>query len=334
MIWLVWRRHWLGMLTLILFMLCLAIYLIIGNQPARAAYYQVTNGQSPALCYASQSTSALCHQLTMTWFDTYNDPGDLTGWLGIMIAPLLIGMFLGAPLVAGEIERGTQRLAWTQGVSRQRWLLTLIGSEAGVALLLSAGIQLAVWWWISYQLQGNYFNAFDMLGVAPLAYVAFALALGMALGALTRRVVPAMLLTLVGYLAVRLLIAIFARPSYLPPLTLTWDPYVTRMPTGQPGGADWVISSGWIGAGGYPVNQSEFFGSSGPPACAGRTTFPGPMWNGWNTYCTHISGWQYQDVWQPASRFWVFQGIESAIFLALSAALIALTVWLVRRVIA
>jgi hypothetical protein len=31
-------------------------------------------------------------------------------------------MFWGAPLVAGELESGTFRLAWTQDVSRVRWL--------------------------------------------------------------------------------------------------------------------------------------------------------------------------------------------------------------------
>jgi hypothetical protein len=35
-------------------------------------------------------------------------------------------------------------------------------------------------------------------------------------------------------------------------------------------------------------------------------------------------------VYQPASRFWTFQGIEAGIFIALAAALVACTVWQVR----
>jgi hypothetical protein len=38
------------------------------------------------------------------------------------------------------------------------------------------------------------------------------------------------------------------------------------------------------------------------------------------------------DVFQPAGRYWTFQGIESGIYLALTLALLALTVyWLGKR---
>ncbi|WIG57886.1 MAG: hypothetical protein OJF49_000631 [Ktedonobacterales bacterium] len=346
MIWLVWRRHRLGILALTLLALALAVYLVIGSWPARAAYYQVTNGQSPASCYASQSTSTLCTQLTAQWRDTYDDPGDVLGWLGILIAPAVLGMFLGAPLVADELESGTQRLAWTQGVTRRRWLLTLIASEAIVALLLAGVVQVAVWYWLgSYPPDGNGFGAFDMMGMAPLAYVAFALMLGLAMGALVRRVVPAMLLTLVGYLAVRIPIVLYARPHYLPPLTLTWDPYVTPNPRIQPGSQDWVVSGGWLDSTGKPIGRGDFFarvfGAGGPRPGPNYCTPMGQPdanigtdFNGWNTLCTHNYGWHYQTVWQPADRFWLFQGIECALFLALAVALVALTLWLVRRVLA
>ena len=36
-------------------------------------------------------------------------------------------------------------------------------------------------------------------------------------------------------------------------------------------------------------------------------------------------------VYHPASRFWLFQGIETALFLGLAAALLAVTVWWVTR---
>ena len=35
----------------------------------------------------------------------------------LLVAPLLIGMFWGAPLVSRELEAGTFRLAWTQGIT-------------------------------------------------------------------------------------------------------------------------------------------------------------------------------------------------------------------------
>ena len=45
----------------------------------------------------------------------------------VLVVPALIGMFWGAPLIAHELETGTFRLAWTQSVSRRRWLLVKMG---------------------------------------------------------------------------------------------------------------------------------------------------------------------------------------------------------------
>jgi hypothetical protein len=37
------------------------------------------------------------------------------------------------------------------------------------------------------------------------------------------------------------------------------------------------------------------------------------------------------DTFQPGNRFWLFQGIESAIFLLLAAGLVVFAMWLIRR---
>ena len=44
-----------------------------------------------------------------------------TGLIGV---PAFIGAFWGAPLLARELEAGTHRLAWTQSITRRRWLTT------------------------------------------------------------------------------------------------------------------------------------------------------------------------------------------------------------------
>ena len=46
------------------------------------------------------------------------------GIVVLAVAPAIIGVFWGAPLVARELEAGTHRLAWTQSVTRTRWLAT------------------------------------------------------------------------------------------------------------------------------------------------------------------------------------------------------------------
>jgi hypothetical protein len=63
-------------------------------------------------------------------------------YLGIAVllaAPPVIGMFWGAPLVTRELETGTIRLAWTQGVTRTRWLAVKV-AITGLAAMVTAGL--------------------------------------------------------------------------------------------------------------------------------------------------------------------------------------------------
>lgn len=47
--------------------------------------------------------------------------------------------------------------------------------------------------------------------------------------------------------------------------------------------------------------------------------------------CLSTHGFTNVFSYQPASRFWAFQGIESALFVALAAGLVALAYWRVHR---
>ena len=112
-------------------------------------------------------------------------------------APLLLGLFWGAPLVAKDFEDGTHNLVWTQGVTRGHWLRTNV-----TWLLLAAGLwgaaiaALTSWWRSPENALGSRFDAFDIQGIVPVAYALFAVALGLAMGSLFRRVLPAIAATL------------------------------------------------------------------------------------------------------------------------------------------
>jgi len=47
--------------------------------------------------------------------------------------------------------------------------------------------------------------------------------------------------------------------------------------------------------------------------------------------CMQAHGWRGFATYQPASRYWPFQGIETGIYLLLAAALIGVTFAIVRR---
>ena len=153
-----------------------------------------------------------------------------------LILPPLVGMFVGAPLVARELESGTFRLIWTQSVTRLRWLLTTIGGLTLVILLVFAAfIPLVFWWKGPFAIGGSGIGSqnYPIEGILPLAYMTFALALGIAAGTLLRRTVPAMFATLVIYVAVALAIGNWLRPNWLPPIATTWNPYLSQGPISQ-----------------------------------------------------------------------------------------------------
>lgn len=64
-----------------------------------------------------------------------------------LAAPLLIGMFWGAPLVAREIDQSTHKLIWTQTVTRRQWLTAKVTWAVMVAVLWGAALAALVTWW-------------------------------------------------------------------------------------------------------------------------------------------------------------------------------------------
>jgi hypothetical protein len=256
------------------------------------------------------------------------------------VAPALIGAFWGAPLIARELETGTHRLAWNQSVTRTRWLVTKLAGVGGVAVAATGLLSLAVTW--SSSLVDRYGESwitpllFSARGVVPLAYAAFAFALGVALGLVIRRTVPAMAATLAVYIGAVAAMALWMR-AYLAPIHTATPPVDMEKLEGISLGQDneirvfgsdpvpgaWVLSNDTINPDG-----SVFTGPVDPSKC-GRSAAPGTCfeWIG--------SLGLRQDVrYHPADQFWALQGAEAGVFTALALLLAGFCVWWVRRRIA
>lgn len=221
-----------------------------------------------------------------------------------LFAPLLVGLFWGAPVVAREVEHGTHRLVWTQGVSRRRWALVKLGFVGVAALAAGAVFGLGMSWWAApLSLTGSRFGAssFDMQGLAPIGYTLFAVALGIFAGTIWPRVLPAMAIALAGFVGLRLAVTLLARPHYLPALTHT-------IPDRRGGGGDWRLAREFVDANGTPI----------VPDAQGNMAF-GP-------------GVYIKELYHPADRFWLFQGIETTIFIALAVLLLFLAIRHIRRI--
>lgn len=264
--------------------------------------------------------------------------GPTVGFVSLILlaTPVLAGLFLGAPMVATEFEAGTTQFGWMQGITRARWFAVKAGWLLLAAAAWGAVIAALTTWWASptNAEHGSEFypGRFDVLYLVPVAYAVFAMALGICAGALIRRTVPAMAVTLGGFVAVRVAVTLWLRAHYLSPVTA-----VRSLPAQIPlTGSYWLISQGTRNPAGHlmaePQNQPAAFGvavSSLPRACAGLAKPPG----GLTSSCrAALTGFRSFVTYQPASRFWAFQGIEAGVFVVLAAILLAVTaVVLIRR---
>jgi len=316
MTWLTWRQHRSEALVIGGVLATLVVLLIVTGRSIYATFDQL----GVAGCLAQRSESN-CPQIIQAFGNQFNYLRFAVPWLNL--APVLVAMLVGAPLVARELEHNTHRLIWTQSVTRLRWLtvkygLVVIGCILAEALLIA----LLTWWRGPFTRLGGSLTkeAFDLEGTAPLAYMAFALAAAVAAGTLLRRALPAMVLTLALFLGVRLPVEDLVRPHYQPPVTRTYD-----LATGDEGirTGDWVIDEAIVNPSGAVVDFSQIVNLCDPnrQGLEKQTFFQ----------CAGANGFQGRVTYQPADRLVAFQAIETALYFGLAAVLLGLTVYWVRR---
>ena len=197
--WVTWRQHRVALGGVATLLGVLALWLWIVGLQLHHAY------AAAAACHPA--SSAACQNL-ITTFDSTNV--FLKGGFILQPLPALIGAFVGAPVLARELETGTFRFAWTQGFGRWRWALAkLVLLGMAVAAAAEAFSLLLSWYYQPYLATGNQsvFSSpsplspglFDLRGVAFAGWALAAFAIGALAGMLIRRVVPAIVATLAAY---------------------------------------------------------------------------------------------------------------------------------------
>jgi len=320
MTWLVWRQYRAqAAIAAVLLAAAAAVILADGFQLASHWHSILINCAGNTGC--SQQASLVNGML-----------GDLP-YLSLIV-PAVLGILWGAPLVAHELETRTSDFAWAQSVTRTRWLTV----KAGWLLLAAAacgGIITALTTWWSGPDNAQHASAFnpghfDTQGIVPVGYAVFAMALGIAAGTVTRRSVPAIAVALGGFIVLRLVISDFIRQHYMTAVTTYYDVAGSFTPRGQA----WVLAQGGVSTTGRVVATG--WGDLYPalPAVCQRL-LPGTP-TAKNTSlnsvfsCMRAHGWRGFATYQPASRYWPFQGIETGIYVLLAAALIAVTFVVIR----
>jgi ABC-2 family transporter protein len=318
MIWLTWRQFRVQAIVAALAFVALGV--VLGYTGPHLVHLYHSSGITT--CQATPNGD--CGPL----IDDFTSHYPLLHSLGalIILIPGVIGVFWGAPLLARELETGTHRVAWTQTVTRTRWLTTKVVLLGVASVVTTAAFSVIIALWSSPidKVSGNRFSpgTFSQRGIVPLAYAAFAFALGVAAGAVIRRTLPAMAATLGGFAATRFVIQQWIRPHFATEQHLT-GPLFGADSAVKPG--TWIVSSRAVDRAGHTVAfrrdtlrslcqlpQGEFQRSA-LQTCAQRL--------GIHSILTV----------QPANRYWPFQTWETAIFAALAAALIAFGFWWTRN---
>jgi hypothetical protein len=319
-----WRQHRIALAGVAVFLGALAVCLWLAGLKTHHVYAATVAACRPA---ASVDCGAMINSFIGT-------NGFLANGLILQAVPALIGAFVGAPVLARELETGTFRFAWTQGFGRWRWTLAkLVPLAIAVAAATGALSVLLSWYYQPYFAPGNqavglsevtpfFPGLFDLRGVAFAAWTLAAFAIGALAGMLIRRVVPAIVATLAVYAGLAFAAGGFLREHYLTPLVTS--------NLNVPGSA-WIFSQWWTKGGKFafagspPDSLLDQFCPSLPSGPFGKPLQQSLF------QCLSRHGYAQWTSYQPASRFWPFQWIEGGWLLALSALLIAATVWLVRR---
>jgi hypothetical protein len=312
MAWVTWRQHGSQAFAALGLLVALAVAAVVTHLPIASAF----GHDSLSGCVPPAARTG-CDIIVPHFESQFS--GLVTATRILAVLPLLAGLFVGAPLIARELEFGTYRFAWTQGVSRRHWLLSKTALLAAGTLVAAGVASVLVMWWRSPfdQLEGRIApGGFEIEGLVVPAYALFALALGVLAGLVFRRTVTAMSVTLVVFGAVRLLVSDFVRPRFMAPLHRV---IATTATSAMP--RDWVLSNTLVNAGGRRVSAANEELAVLHAQQAGIDP---------HTYIVTL-GWRRIVSYQPAGRFWTFQLFEAGLFVALAVTLVLVAVWLIRR---
>ena len=315
--WLTWRQHRTAIMAS-----TVLLALLTGSMLYVAARITTIN---------QQCGNAVCPDNTTQYAVLHGPFGllQISSYLRITVLflPLLIGVFLGAPVLAREHEQRTLLLAWSQDITPQRWLWTKLSLLAGLTAALTAAVALAsdhLARVLSIAADQSLFSnsAFQVTGMLPLTLSVVWLIVGVALGAAIRRTLPTAFTALAGYIALFFLVQ-WRYPTLRTPLTVTmavsdgrqrgvgFDPNSLR-----------ISDSGeLVDASGHQLQQSTINAMCPPP--------PGPQTVSNQCLVQHHLYNRVQ--YQPGSRIPEFHLILTGGYVTIGVVALAAVWWLVRR---
>jgi hypothetical protein len=295
MIWVTWRQHRAHAITCLALFFALAVIAI----PLGIAMRTTFSNEGLPACLA-HSGGAGCPAAITSFAHEYDRGFEMLLNLPLIAIPGFLGIVVGAPLLGRELEQGTWRMAWTQTVSRTRWLVTKLTLVTGGLVLFGAAVTAVTTWYhgpldqVTSRLAPVPSNAEGLTFTASLL-CAFGLAV--LAGLLLRNTIGAMVAAYIAWEIPSVLVLLLLNgPIHFP------APATMRIPcrVGCPGAG--------IG--------------SVPPVTGHLGDF---------VLAVTRSGGDLIVSYLPASRFWTLQLIGGGLYLAIAAATLGTAIWLLHQ---
>ena len=316
MVWVTWRQQRATLIAVPAVLAAVAVFLVIFGLKVHHDYAGLVG------CSLNQGQQTSACAKAFSRFNSIDWPLGNTCSILMSLAPVLIGAFAGAPLLARELENGTYRFAWTQGLVRERQAIAKLAMLGGALVIVSFAFGELFSWFFQPFLWTEQMNrltpegVFDTSGIVFPAFTLVAFAVGAFLGMLFRRVIPALAATLGVYLGIRL--GAWAVRGHFPLSVVTSDSKLfSKFGTPTLPGFPWILNTWVTGPGGKPASAAVASQILNGPGPAGGASIP--------------KGYTEWNRWIPLSHYWPMQFIQAGWLLVLAVALMWGTVWLVRH---
>jgi len=286
-----------------------------------------------------------CDDTAETFLNTLADEvaGSLyyVGMGVLLVLPILLAMFWGAPLVARELETGTYRIIFSQSVSRRRWLLVKL-AVGGVAAALSAGlVSLVLGRWAAPidRAEASRMSPmnFATRGIVPIAFVVLAFVIGVTVGLVLRRTVAAMATTMLVVVALQIvapggLMLLLAQPvtsvtasNFDRQFVFSMNPSTNevRLDISADIPDAWVLSRTTVTSTG-----AEFKGPADPTKCQ---PFPRGEASAECRAWLATQNLSQEFTYIPGSSFWALQWRVSGVLIGLTLGLSWFSLWWIRH---
>lgn len=333
MTWLAWRSQRLQLLACAGVVALLAAWLAITGAADHSAIVAAArlcpNGGGSPRCEAAYDNLMNANRWTTP------------NYVILLVLPGVLGLVLGVPLVAREIEHGTNRLVWTQSIGRTRWLaIKLLLGGLVTAAVVGALDLLLPWWNNAVQNPPNILpRSFSVSGFVDVGYALFAFMLGAALGSVIRHTGWAIAAGVPLFAAFRFWV--MALRPHLAPIRIvsSGGPFGSiGLPAGQTVlayssyQANWLLNSGYVPDGRDSPSRGQNW-NTGLNLVFSRCDSGGGslLLSTRLNRCADRLKLHWVTQYQPASHFWALQTAETAIFVAAAIVLCGITVLSVRR---